>query len=94
MSPLQAYAIGLLHGVAGSAAVSVLLLAARDARGEAALALCVFAVATTLSMALLSTAFGYALGRERVVMGFARIVAGVGLASLAFGGWFALQAAV
>jgi ABC-type nickel/cobalt efflux system permease component RcnA len=93
-SPLQAYAVGLLHGLAGSAAVTVLVLATVGSRRDAAAALVVFAAGTAASMALLSTAFGYALGRARVGEGLARATPVLGGLSLAFGVWFALQAAV
>src|SRR5437764_14429357 len=57
-TPLQAFAIGLVHGMGGSAGVGVLLLAAIHDRLVAAAALAVFAACTALSMALLSTGGG------------------------------------
>ena len=62
-SPVQAGAIGLVHGLGGSAAVGVLLLASIPERVRAAAALLVFAVSTAVAMTLLSFAFGYTLGR-------------------------------
>src|SRR5512132_3736720 len=50
-SPLQAYGIGLIHGMGGSAGVGVLLLAAIPDRVEAVVALALFAAFTAVSMA-------------------------------------------
>ena len=49
-SPRQAYVIGLVHGMGGSAGVGVLLLAAIPAKPEAAAALALFAFAAAISM--------------------------------------------
>src|SRR5438093_686249 len=56
--PLQAFLIGLLHGVGGSAGVGVLLLASIHDHLLAVGALAIFASCTALSMAVLSTGFG------------------------------------
>jgi len=87
-SPAEAFGIGLAHGMAGSAGVGVLLLAAVPARSEAVAALVVLAVGTAVSMAALSYAFG------RVVARGGRPVPApaVGAVSLAFGSWYALGA--
>ena len=60
-TPRGAFAIGLVHGMGGSAGVGVLLLAAIHDRLVAAAALAVFAACTALSMALLSTGVGLTL---------------------------------
>src|SRR5712691_4425068 len=60
-SPLQAFGIGLVHGMGGSAGVGVLLLAAIHDRLIAVVALALFAFFTAVSMAVLSTGFGLAL---------------------------------
>jgi len=91
-SPLGAYAIGLVHGMGGSAGVGVLLLAAIERRELAVLALALFAFCTALSMALLSTGFGYALSRGSVQRTFASLAPAFGFASLAFGVWYFLGA--
>jgi cytochrome c biogenesis protein CcdA len=91
-SPLQAYAIGLVHGVGGSAGVGVLLLAAIPDHVAGVLALAVFALFTAVSMAIASTSFGWALSRERVLRGYTALAPALGLASLAFGVWYALGA--
>jgi high-affinity nickel permease len=91
-SPAQAYGIGLLHGVGGSAGVGVLLLAAIPSHVEALAALVVFAACTAASMALASTAFGLALSRGPVLRRFVAVAPALGTLSLAFGVWYALQA--
>lgn len=88
----QAYGIGLLHGIGGSAGVGVLLLAAIPDQVQGVAALLVFALFTAVSMTIASTAFGYALGRAPVRRRFARLAPTLGSLSLAFGAWYALGA--
>jgi len=92
-TPLQAYLIGLVHGMGGSAGVGVLLLAAIPDRTEAVIALALFAAFTAVSMALASTTFGYALSRPPVLRRFAQVAPALGALSLAFGVWYSLGAA-
>jgi len=91
-TPWQAYAIGLVHGMGGSAGVGVLLLAAIPDRVEAVAALALFASFTAVSMAFASTTFGYALSRRRVMHQFGRLAPALGAVSLAFGVWYSLGA--
>jgi len=91
-TPLQAYAIGLVHGIGGSAGVGVLLLAAIPSRALAVGCLGLFAFFTAVSMSLLSSGFGVTLARPAVQHSFARLAPAVGVASLAFGIWYALGA--
>lgn len=91
-TPWQAYAIGLVHGMGGSAGVGVLLLAAIPDRIEAIVALALFATFTAISMAIASSTFGYALSREPVLRRFARIAPALGALSLVFGVWYSLGA--
>jgi high-affinity nickel permease len=91
-TPLQAFSIGLVHGMGGSAGVGVLLLAAIHDRGLAIGALALFAACTALSMALLSSGLGFTLGRARVRSVFPAVAPALGLLSLAFGVWYALGA--
>jgi hypothetical protein len=91
-SPRQAYAIGLVHGTGGSAGVGILLLAGIPHKLEAAAALAVFAAAAALSMATLSSGFGYALTRGPLLRRTLSLAPGMGLATLAFGVWYALGA--
>jgi len=91
-SPLQAYGIGFVHGMGGSAGVGVLLLASIHDRAVAVVALALFASCTAVSMGLLSIAFGATLASRPVRRSFARLAPAMGLASLAFGVWYALGA--
>ena len=91
-TPWQAYAIGLVHGVGGSAGVGVLLLASIGSRTLALVALLLFATCTALSMSALTAGVGATLTRPRVRQGFARIAPLFGAVSLAFGAWYALGA--
>jgi high-affinity nickel permease len=88
----QAYGIGLVHGLGGSAGVGVLLLATIHSHTVAVAALAVFAFFTAVSMALLSAGFGRALSSRLVAGSFARMAPALGAASLLFGVWYALGA--
>jgi hypothetical protein len=89
---LQACAIGLVHGMGGSAGVGVLLLASISSHLVAVAALALFALFTAISMSLLSSGFGLALARPNVQRHIARVAPVVGAVSLAFGVWYALGA--
>jgi ABC-type nickel/cobalt efflux system permease component RcnA len=91
-SPLQAFGIGLVHGMGGSAGVGVLLLATIPGRTEAVAALLVFAVGTAASMAIVSSAFGYAITRGPVLRRMLAFAPAMGALTLAFGVWYTLGA--
>jgi hypothetical protein len=59
---------------------------------QGVLALVVFAMATAISMALVSTAFGHALARGAVKRRLTDLVPLLGAASLLFGVWYSLGA--
>jgi ABC-type nickel/cobalt efflux system permease component RcnA len=86
----QAFAIGVLHGLAGTGAVVVLLIAAMPGRLEAAAALAVFAPVSMLSMAMCTSAFAWTLSR-RVMAPLYRVVLmpAMGVFGLLFGVWYA-----
>jgi high-affinity nickel permease len=86
-----AFGIGLVHGMGGSAGVGVLLLAAIPSRPLAILALTMLALFTAVSMTIVTTGFGAALGTRgtRAVVASAPAL---GLTSLAFGAWYAAAA--
>jgi high-affinity nickel permease len=91
-SPRQAYAIGLVHGMGGSAGVGVLLLAGIPGRVAAAAALTLFAIAAAASMATLSSGLGYALTHGPVMRRRLALAPGLGVVTLAFGVWYTLSA--
>ena len=90
-SPLTAYAIGLIHGMGGSAAVTLLLVAAIPDRLEATGALIIFALATAASMGMLSAGFGSAIASRALARRLDSAVPLLGLCSLAFGVFYALS---
>jgi len=91
-TPLGAFTIGLVHGLGGSAGVGVLLLAAMPSRPLAVMSLIVLAVFTGVSMTMLTTGFGSVLVRPRVRGAHAVLAPALGVASLAFGLWYAAAA--
>jgi hypothetical protein len=91
-SSLQAYGIGLVHGMGGSAGVGVLLLAGIPDHLEAVVALGLFAAFTAVSMALASTSFGWVLSRGAVQRSFVVAAPALAALSMAFGVWYALGA--
>ena len=88
-TPRQAFGIGLLHGLAGTGAVVVLLLAALPTRLEAALSLAVFAPMSVFSMAACTTAFAWVLTRPVIEPVYRSVLIPVlGLFGLTFGLWY------
>lgn len=91
-TPLSAYGVGLVHGVGGSGGLTLLLLSTIPDPSEAAIALLIFAAGTAVSMALLSTAFGYAIATGPVERNFDRVAPVLGVLAAVFGVWYALGA--
>ena len=88
-SPQQAFSIGVLHGLAGTGAVVLLLLASLPTQVEAAAALAVFAPMTVVSMALCTTAFSWVLTRPLVEPVYRSVlIPALGLLGLVFGVWY------
>ena len=89
-SPRQAFGIGVLHGLAGTGAVVVVLIAALPTQLEAAAALAVFAPMTIVSMAGLTGAFAWVLTRPVVAPVYrAIVIPALGAFGLLFGLWYA-----
>jgi ABC-type nickel/cobalt efflux system permease component RcnA len=91
-TPLTAYGIGLVHGLGGSAGVGLLLLGGISGHVAGAAALLLFALATAVSMTLVSSAFGYALARGPVAGRLATLAPVLGTCGVVFGAWYALGA--
>ena len=91
-SPWQAFGIGLVHGIGGTAGVGILLLATIHDRWIAVAALALFAAFTAVSMALLSTGFGMALSSTAARRAFSTLAPAFGVVGLAFGVWYSLGA--
>jgi high-affinity nickel permease len=85
----QALGIGVLHGLAGTGAVAVLLIAALPTQLEAAAALAVFAPMSVFSMALCTTAFAWLLTRPVVDPIYRTVlIPAFGVFGLMFGLWY------
>jgi ABC-type nickel/cobalt efflux system permease component RcnA len=91
-TPYGAFAIGLVHGMGGSAGVSVLLLAGVESTALAVTSLVLLAVFTAVSMWLLSTVFGLTLVSRPLRSSFNGVAPVLGVSSLAFGIWYATAA--
>lgn len=91
-SPRAAFAVGCLHGLGGSAAVAVLLLAGSPSREAAVAGLVVLAAGTAVSMTVLSTLVGAVLGAPPVRRRLPVLVPAGAAASALFGAWYALAA--
>jgi ABC-type nickel/cobalt efflux system permease component RcnA len=86
----QALWIGLLHGLAGTGAVVLLLIAVLPSRLEAALALGVFAPMSIVSMAGCTAAFAWLLTRPIIEPVYrAVLIPGLGVFGVMFGLWYA-----
>lgn len=88
----SSYGVGLVHGVGGSGGLTLLLLSTISDKVQATGALLVFAAGTAVSMALLSTVFGFVIAGGPVARNFERVAPVLGVLSMAFGAWYALGA--
>ena len=88
-TPLGALAVGLVHGMGGSAGVAVLLLAAIPSETVAVASLLLLAAFTAASMTLVTFGFGATLGTRRVASATGTLIPVLGVCSLAFGLWYA-----
>jgi hypothetical protein len=85
-SPRQALAIGVVHGLAGTGAVVLLLIAALPSQLTAAAALTVFAPMSVVSMALCSGTFAWVLSRRGMDPVYRSVlIPALGLFGLLFG---------
>jgi high-affinity nickel permease len=87
-----AFAIGLVHGVGGSAGVGVLVLASAPSTGLAVMSLGLLAVFTAVSMSVLSSVLGSMLASRRAHASLGAVAPALGSASLVFGVWYATAA--
>jgi ABC-type nickel/cobalt efflux system permease component RcnA len=91
-TPRQAFSIGLVHGIAGSGAVAVLLIAAIPNTALACVALVLLVFGCAVSMTLMSAAVGRALDAAETRRHFARAIPALGSLGLAFGAWYLVAA--
>jgi sulfite exporter TauE/SafE len=89
-SARQALGLGVLHGLAGTGAVVLLLIAALPTQLAAAAALAVFAPMSVVSMAACTTAFAWIVTRPVVEPLYrAVLIPALGVLGLVFGLWYA-----
>jgi len=86
------FAVGLVHGIGGSAGIGVLLLAAIPDHSVGITALLLFAAFTAVSMGVASSAFGRVLATDGLRGRVPAATPALGLFNLAFGAWYALGA--
>jgi len=91
--PLRPLAIGVVHGLAGSAAVALLVLATIKSAGMALLYLAIFGAGTVAGMMLLTLAMAVPISAlshrfDNLELGLSRVT---GLVSIAFGLFLAYQ---
>jgi ABC-type nickel/cobalt efflux system permease component RcnA len=91
-TPLGALGIGLVHGIGGSAGVGLLLLASIPSEALAVASLVLLAFFTAVSMAVVTAGFGLTLSARRIAAAPNVVVPALGVASLAFGLWYAAAA--
>jgi hypothetical protein len=85
----QALSIGLLHGLAGTGAVVVLLIAALPTQMEAALCLAIFAPMSLVSMTACTAGFAWVFTRPAIEPLYRTVlVPGLGVLGVMFGLWY------
>lgn len=90
---LRSFGVGLVHGLAGSAAIALLVLSAIPSAVWATLYLAIFCVGVIAGMSLITTAIGlpFTLAMRRMANVHQLMVTGAGLLSLGFGLFLAWQ---
>ena len=93
---LRSFGVGLVHGLAGSAAIALLVLSAIPAPLWATLYLVIFCVGTIVGMGLITTAIATPLvfASRRMSALHQRLVTGSGLLSFCFGLFLAYQVGI
>jgi ABC-type nickel/cobalt efflux system permease component RcnA len=89
---LGSFAIGLVHGLGGSAGVGILLVSSIGSQTLGLISLALLAVFTGVSMTIISTGFGAALAGRPFRTSLAAVAPGLGVASLAFAVWYGAAA--
>ena len=90
--PTRALFVGAVHGMAGSAAVSLLVLATLRSAWGAALYLAIFGLGTILGMTALTAAMAFPVSLALRVRRARRLLAfGAGVGSIAFGLVYAIR---
>lgn len=92
----KSFGVGLAHGLAGSAAIALLVLSAIPEPLWATVYLAIFCIGTMLGMMLITTAIGapFVLAYSRMAGVHRALALGSGLLSFGFGLFLAYQIAV
>jgi len=93
---LRSFGVGLVHGLAGSAAIALLVLSAIPEPLWATLYLAIFCVGTIIGMGLITTAIATPMivASRRMASLHRRLVTGSGLLSFGFGLFLAYQVGI
>ena len=89
---LGAFAIGLVHGMGGSAGVGVLIVASVESTALSVVSLGLLAAFTAVSMWVVSAGFGATLMSRRLAGSFNSVAPAFATMSLAFGIWYGTAA--
>jgi ABC-type nickel/cobalt efflux system permease component RcnA len=89
---LGSFAIGLVHGMGGSAGVGILLVASIESQVLSVISLALLAIFTAVSMTILSTGFGAALATRPLRSSFGIVAPAFGMTSLGFAVWYGAAA--
>jgi hypothetical protein len=90
---LRSFAVGLVHGLAGSAAIALIILSAIPEPMWATVYLSIFCIGTMVGMGMITTAIGmpFMLASRRMTGVHQLLVMGSGLLSIGFGLFLAWQ---
>lgn len=90
---LRSFAVGLVHGLAGSAAIALVVLSAIPQPIWATIYLSIFCIGTIIGMAMITTAIGmpFMIASHRMMRVHQMLVMGSGLLSVGFGLFLAWQ---
>lgn len=89
---LGSFAIGLVHGMGGSAGVGILLVASIESQLLGVISLGALAIFTGRSMTILSTGFWRGARQPAAQVVTDRVAPGLGVASFAFAIWYGAAA--
>jgi hypothetical protein len=90
---IRSFVVGLVHGLAGSAAIALVVLSAIPQPMWATIYLSIFCIGTIIGMAMITTAIGmpFLLASRRMTRVHQMLVMGSGLLSVGFGLFLAWQ---
>lgn len=95
-APLRAFVVGLMHGMAGSAALILVALDQFESLWTGLFYLALFGAGSMAGMALLSVAIAVPLRRalDRITWAYNALIGGVGVVTVCIGAWVIYQTVV